>query len=421
MLYLIEGLDCSGKKEVASKVETLLSEYGLKVNIIIGSAGSKIVQLIEKKLVQSFFVKKGSLVDSFRKKVYTMEPIIDGVLYRHKVDVIDLKISSHYRAWARAIVENDNSMVCDFAKYKKQHIDYDGATLLTVDFDTRIERHRKDYISGKTNKIEEKRFFNNNKSFFDKWDSALFNLISNDVTNQEPINTKDCDSVFVANIIVQRIMELHNSWVSPNIIMLKPDALDAQVDGELVYNLLIAFANHLKGNNEPSLSNEMNVVASEAYRHTYERSLTEKSFSGDTRIVPLQKIYALMKYADNCRTRRNINVADVIICGIEIIGYEILHDKLIQLSASDVERIYPRQFIEDDSKNNEWRLHLYLDNQKVRIIQLRGRYGSFILQHLKTYVRHFLIMEREEPFPLKNLIHVSDEDDYDYLMQIVSS
>jgi len=57
-------------------------------------------------LVNRFYVKDDKLLRWFKKIVYVFEPILDGVFYRApKVPIVVIKISSHYRARARAIIE----------------------------------------------------------------------------------------------------------------------------------------------------------------------------------------------------------------------------------------------------------------------------------------------------------------------------
>ena len=62
-----------------------------------------------------------------------------------------------------------------------------------------------------------------------------------------------------------------------------------------------------------------------------------------------------------------------------------------------------------------WKLCLGLPNAFVIEIDT---YGSHLLHHWKTYVRHFCIIKRTERYPLCNLLHVSEED-YEYLDKLL--
>lgn len=419
MLYLIEGLDCSGKKAVAAKVQDMLQTDGYVTNIIIGSSGSRIVQKLDKKLVSSYNIKKGSIKDKLRKTVYAIEPVIDGIYYQDNPNTINIKISSHYRAWARAIVEKDQIMVDRFLRFKKKHISYDGVTLLTTDFNTRLSRHRLDVQAGRTNKAEDKRFFHHNKQFFDDWDKEMRNLIEYNISNQLPISTTNIPIDVVAKQVYKRILGIQNAKLTDYIVMLKPDALNSVTDRDTVYNLFVAFANHLLQMDQFPISKKMEMVASEAHQHAYERSQSEKSFMGDTRIVSMKEIDRLLKCAQSFQNQRTILVEKVIVNGITALGYNIINDTHITVSANDINYIYPEiGFDINKQKDIVSRLHDYLDNKCVQIIKVTGSHEGFLLQHWKTFVRHFLIKNRTEKYPLRNLIHVCDGSDYEYINRI---
>ena len=164
--YLIEGLDCSGKKTIATKVVEILKAEGYEVDIVIGPTCSKFLQRLDGFLVNLFNIKPGTILDKIRKTTYAYEPFIDG-LFACKNKKIIIKVSSHFRAWARAIIE----------------------TLLWTDFDERISRHRNDVLSGRTHKIEEKRFFNHNEKMFEAWHAELKKLLSENIDKNLFINT----------------------------------------------------------------------------------------------------------------------------------------------------------------------------------------------------------------------------------------
>lgn len=418
MLYLIEGLDCSGKKAIAASAQEMLQAAGYITNIIIGSSGSKIVQKLDKKLVRLYNIRKGSIGDKIRKTIYAIEPVIDGIYYRDNLNIINIKISSHYRAWARAIVEKDQTMVNRFLRFKKRHIVYDGVTLLTADFDTRLNRHRSDVKSGKTDKIEEKRFFHHNKQLFNDWDKEMRNLIEHNISNQLPINTTNTSIDVVAEQVFARILEIQNAKSTAYIVMLKPDALNSIADKNIVYSLYLAFANHLLQMSRFSISEEMETIAKEAHQHAYERSQSEKAFMGDTRIVSMNEVQMLLKYAQSFQNQKTISVENVIVDGMIALGYKIINERYITLSTNDVNHIYSECEFQSSNQDICSRLHDYLDNKRVHIIKVIGSHEGFLLQHWKTFVRHFLITKKIEKYPLCNLIHVCDGSDYEYINRI---
>lgn len=419
MLYLIEGLDCSGKKAVAIQVQKMLQDAGYTTNIIIGSCGSKFVQKLDGLLVHSYNIQKGSIKDKFRKFIYAIEPVIDGLLYHNNINEINIKVSSHYRAWARAVVENDKTMIIFYLKSKKVHIKYDGGVLLTADFNTRIERHRLDVKTGKTDKIESKRFFNYNKKYFDNWNQELQKLIAENISLQLPIDTTNVPIEIIANEVYNRILEVRKALTQHYIIMLKPDALGTFTNKESAHDLYIEFANHLLQLYKFPTSDKTRQIAIEAHRHVVERAESEKAFMGDTKIVSMNEINNLLSYAVHWENQKDILVENVIIKGLLLLGFRIISDSYIKLSIDDVNNIYITDQMENDNPEISLRLHEYLDNKKVRVIKLRGKYAGFLLQHWKTYVRHFLIVNKKEKYPLRNLIHVCDGTDFDYINQLI--
>jgi thymidylate kinase len=202
MLYLIEGLDCSGKKTVAAKVKEELSKKGIFVDIRVGSTGSKIISSLSNKLVHTYNIKPGSGKDRFRKGIYCIEPIIDKYIPIAKNKII-LKISSHYRFFSRAYAENDIRLIKFYEKHSKHMVKYDGKILLTADFDDRIARHRKDVAAGRTDKIEEKRFFNQDRNFFSKWQFFLEEMM-----NMKSLDTSKTSIDSIVNIICKEILSL---------------------------------------------------------------------------------------------------------------------------------------------------------------------------------------------------------------------
>ena len=63
------------------------------------------------------------------------------------------------------------------------------------------------------------------------------------------------------------------------------------------------------------------------------------------------------------------------------------------------------------------KLHEYLDGHEVVIVDL-GDIEAFILQWWKTFSRHYFLDYSMEKYPLRNLIHVAEEDNV-YLKKIM--
>ena len=206
MIYLIEGLDCSGKKTVGELIKDRLNDRPTKE--VIGPLAGNTLRTFDAKLASIQNVAKSSLLHVTRRLIYSIEPCIDGVYLKctHKYDDIDvLKISSHYRAWARAIVENDTMMMSIMKWLNATHVEYDAATLLTASFQTRLNRHRSDVYSGKTRKREKYRFMNGNSAYFMRWDSTLKEVMKANIKEIQIIDTDEVSAPEAAELIVQHI------------------------------------------------------------------------------------------------------------------------------------------------------------------------------------------------------------------------
>jgi hypothetical protein len=204
--FLIEGLDCSGKKTVAAAVAGYLTAEGVPARTVIGPLVGGALGMLDASLAnrtRSF--RPGSAFARFRRAVYAAEPSIDGVLYRSPPGQVDVKVSSHFRAWARARVDGDLAMTERFERAAHRHVRFGGVALLTTAFDKRIERHRADFAAGLTLKEERVRFFDGDRSYFDEWDRELGELVRRYIPRVTVIDTTNEDSERSARLVVEAI------------------------------------------------------------------------------------------------------------------------------------------------------------------------------------------------------------------------
>lgn len=207
--YLLEGLDCSGKKAVAKVVATRLLASGCLTRIVIGPLIGGVIGTIDSRLANLVrYPRKGSLTDVTRRLLYISEPVLDGLIYRPPANQVVLKVSSHYRAWARALLENDAAMVFGFESARTLHVRYSGAALLTADFETRIGRHRRDIANGAHKKVEATRFLGPDKIAFDLWQEILEGVLRKNVRNVLRLKTDGIDLESLADIVTKHILEV---------------------------------------------------------------------------------------------------------------------------------------------------------------------------------------------------------------------
>lgn len=207
--YLIEGLDCSGKKTVARRVQEMLADQGIFVDPVIGPLVRGPLGRLDGYLanvINDRVVFPTSVLGRFRRLSFTVGPVVDGLAYwpgRHQHDV---KVSSHYRAWAWAQVEGDDLMDHAFALTSRSHPAYAGATLLNTEFDTRLRRHRDDVENGRTNKNEQLRFFGPNEERFNAWHTALDGLMGRHIPHTQRLDSTEGDVDSIAAQVVQHML-----------------------------------------------------------------------------------------------------------------------------------------------------------------------------------------------------------------------
>ena len=208
VVYIIEGLDCSGKKTTAGRVEKWFKDHGYSVRICIGPLFAPL-QKIDDFLVSLTYIRTPKLLLKLRKRLYLSAPIMDSVFWRPDRDAdIVLKVSSNYRTWARALIEGDTKMSGFFEKHRRSFIKYSGAVVLDAAFDERIRRHREMYARDLTQKTEEKRFFDRNESLFERWNSVMTDLMKRDILNVLTIDTTGKDGESISFQIIKEIEKL---------------------------------------------------------------------------------------------------------------------------------------------------------------------------------------------------------------------
>lgn len=192
--------------------------------------------------------------------------------------------------------------------------------------------------------------------------------------------------------------------------MIKPDAFEAYRKKEVITAFYTGIGDFLIGTNK--IDHRYLHIRDNAITQIRERSVDELSFQGELSWVCANRLS--VNIANHLDRIMDDYVCNVIVDTINTMGFNIISDKNYILTAHDVSCIYSLS----DDNNISKRLHGYLDNRTVRILLLSGE-NEYLLQWIKTFVRHFFINDRTEAFPLKNLIHVS-EDDFYYIEKIVT-
>ncbi len=213
--YLIEGLDCSGKKTTAALVvKYFQSSREGSVKCYIGPLVPTPLQWLDQRLANiRHKVERGKWIDILRRTVYIAGPIVDGVFFRAHKSYSTVKISSHYRAQARASIEHDTRMLRWFEWTSGLSLAFGGCTYLTVPFDVRIDRHRRDAAAGKTMKVESVRFLDYDRRAFEEWDLELQQLLFAKIKYVQTVSTEQLSSEEVAQRVAQHIIFCRNAGV----------------------------------------------------------------------------------------------------------------------------------------------------------------------------------------------------------------
>lgn len=188
----------------------------------------------------------------------------------------------------------------------------------------------------------------------------------------------------------------------PSVVMIKPDALEHTTSAgvarllfcDFAYFLLHRAVNPRHRGVEPT---------EEAVRQIRERAASEVSFRGEV-LEPGILAKAFLSYSQENFREGQLNVADVLKGGLECLSDGPLDTRQITLSSYDVTMIY--QGTDTDVLND---LHEYLDWHEVLLVDM-GSTSVFILQWWKTFCRHFFLDYSREKYPLRNLMHVAEED-----------
>lgn len=186
-------------------------------------------------------------------------------------------------------------------------------------------------------------------------------------------------------------------------IIIKPDAFGLTVQENTAWQLFYDFAYFLLHRTV----NPENVIcpesSEEAVRQIREREMSELSFRGEVS-NPEGMAVSLSAYADEYIHGRRLNVAEVLEGGLRCLSSDVFRTKKLTLSQMDVETIYS-----GSDEGIMIKLHEYLDQSEVVLVDT-GNTEVFILQWWKTFSRHYFLDYSRERHPLKNLIHVAEED-----------
>ncbi len=188
-----------------------------------------------------------------------------------------------------------------------------------------------------------------------------------------------------------------------NFIMIKPDAFELTVPANVANQLFCDFAYFLL-HRTVNPENMINPKCSEeAVCQIRERAVSEAAFRGEV-WEPGVMVASLLTYAAEHFHGGRPNVAGVLESGLRCLNSGGFCAKKLTLSPGNVETIYSGSDGDIMSK-----LHEYLDGREVILADIVNT-ETFVLQWWKTFSRHYFLDYSRERYPLRNLIHVAEED-----------
>lgn len=173
LLVLIEGLDCSGKKIIAEKVQSLLKRDAINAVINKGSLYHSFISRISNYFTTKALLgaKEGFLVKYVKSFIYFLEPLIDRLFFQHPDNQVVIQVSSYFRSVSWSLSRHKFIYYYLGKLFLPLYIKYNIIFYITSDYKTRIRRHLKMH----SGKILWRRF--SSRSFYEKQEEILFGLL----------------------------------------------------------------------------------------------------------------------------------------------------------------------------------------------------------------------------------------------------
>ena len=202
---------------------------------------------------------------------------------------------------------------------------------------------------------------------------------------------------------------------SETIVMIKPDGVLLNSNMKVANSLYRNLAVYINSQIEMTKADFDADAATLAARHIGERAITENEFVGNYNNVSKDIVKSLEELAEMFSDDMLIPNTYIIIMGILHLKFTITSVKEILLTKDDIKKIY-----KDKINGHEKEIFDYFEGKKVFFFFFIGNDNLFLLQHLKIFVRRFLKPLGVNRTGTQNLVHVSDENDIDYLHYLMT-
>ncbi|WP_207309429.1 hypothetical protein, partial [Streptomyces kasugaensis] len=197
----------------------------------------------------------------------------------------------------------------------------------------------------------------------------------------------------------------------------KPDALygpHSRVDRERAVALLSALAAMCCASYPVEVDCARRPAVRRAAVQVAERSATESAFRGT--VYRPEAAAALLAASAQALPAGPSATRDVLRLAVEGLGFSVGAEHRLVLGEQGVDAVYGGVTTTVEFGQVRSDLVAYLAAEEVDVWLLSGGQEACVLQWWKTYVRHVLLDRRPGEYLLRNLVHVCDGPDGEYLI-----
>jgi hypothetical protein len=202
------------------------------------------------------------------------------------------------------------------------------------------------------------------------------------------------------------------------VVFCKPDALygpASMVDGQRAGALLAALAARCGKNGLAGVDGRWRPAAERAAVQISERARSEPTFRGA--LHGAQGAHARLTRAAAILGPGPVSTSAVLRTCVEGLGFAVQMARRIILREAGVTAVYGGATTTVEFEEVRTALFDYLATEPVDVWVLSGEQDACVLQWWKTYVRHMLLDRRPGEYLMRNLVHVCDGSDADYLQR----
>ncbi|MFD7629326.1 hypothetical protein ACFV7Q_25425 [Streptomyces sp. NPDC059851] len=200
------------------------------------------------------------------------------------------------------------------------------------------------------------------------------------------------------------------------VVFCKPDALygpRSTVDGQRAAALLSALAARCADDGPEGVGEPWRTGAERAATQIAERARGEAAFQGT--LTDADEAAVRLRDVAGRLSPGAISTREVLRLSVQGLGFVLEAERRVVLGEAGVDAVYGGATTTVEFDRVRADLVDYLAADSVEVWLLNGKQAECALQWWKTYVRHMLLDRKPGEYLLRNLVHVCDGPDADYL------